>query len=241
MTSGESSGRIGRTAYDEAYPRAADALTLYVWRTPAFHLTEWTAAATIPVIAVTMVEVLLSALVFWLFWKGHYWPGLLLAATVSLLSTVAMMLSRMGHSHGRANQARIALNLIASLLWWWAWEHGLAAYGRPLEPVYATMVLWVVIGGSVAINVIEGLVLHRHNMQIHAWRPIDTQFRLASAARNANLVILAAALLLFRRPDSGLVLVAWWTLISLIVHAVRFAQLTELQARRQKIASWLDR
>ena len=239
MTSGESSGRIGRAAYDDAYPRVGDALALHVWRTPAFHLTQWATAARISVIALTLVEASAAALVFWLFWKGHYWPGLLLAAADSLLSTVVMMLSRMGHSHGRANQARIALNVVAPLLWWWAWEHGLAAYGRPLEPVYATMVLWVVVGGTIAINVIERLTLHRFGMEIHAWQPIDTRFRLISAARNPNLVILAAALL-FRRPDSGLVLVAWWTLISLIVHAVRFAQLTEQQARRQKVTSWLD-
>jgi hypothetical protein len=77
-------------------------------------------------------------------------------------------------------------------------------------------------------------------MEIHTWRPLDSRFRLVSAARNPNLVILAAALL-FGRPDSGLVLVAWWVLISLIVHAVRLAQLTERQARRHKISSWLDK
>jgi hypothetical protein len=76
-------------------------------------------------------------------------------------------------------------------------------------------------------------------MEIHAWRPIDSKFRLASAGPNPNLVILAASLL-FGRPDSGLVLVAWWTLISLIFHSVRLAQLTEQQARRHKIVSWLD-
>ena len=40
------------------------------------------------------------------------------------------------------------------------------------------------------------------------------------------MVILVAALL-FRRPDAGLELVALWTLISLIFHAVRLAQMTE--------------
>jgi uncharacterized membrane protein HdeD (DUF308 family) len=53
-------------------------------------------------------------------------------------------------------------------------------------------------------------------------------------------VILAVALL-FARPDSGLVLVAWWTLVSLIFHAVRFAQLTERRTQRHKIVSWLER
>ena len=52
--------------------------------------------------------------------------------------------------------------------WWWAWAHGLAAYGRPLEPVYATMVLWAIIGGYVAQRVIEGVFLRRFGgMHIH--------------------------------------------------------------------------
>jgi hypothetical protein len=76
-------------------------------------------------------------------------------------------------------------------------------------------------------------------MEIHAWRPLDSRFRLVRAGRNPNLAILAASLLL-RRPDSGLALVAWWTLISLIFHSVRLAQMTERQARRQAITSWLE-
>lgn len=238
MTSGGTSGEIGHHAYEEAFPRVADALTLYVWRAPALRLVQLAAAAGIPATAVVAVEAVLSALVFWLFWNAHYWPGLVTALAVTLLSVVALVISRRGHS---GNRARIALEIIVPLFWWWAWEHGLAAYGRPLEPVYATMVLWVVVGGSVAINVIEGLSLQRFGgMEIHAWRPLDTRFRLVGAQRNSNLVILGAALLL-RRPDSGLVLVAWWVLLSLIFHSVRFAQMTELQARRQKVESWLHR
>ena len=130
--------------------------------------------------------------------------------------------------------------MLVPLLWWWAWEHGLAAWGRPLEPVYATMVLWVVVGGGVIIAAIDALVAHRFNgMEIHAWRPLDSRFRLVGAARNTNLVILALGLLA-GRPDSGLVLVAWWTLISLIFHAVRFTQITERRARGLSITSWLD-
>jgi hypothetical protein len=151
------------------------------------------------------------------------------------------MLARLTHVAVWENRVRIAVEVLHPLLWWWAWERGLAAYGWPLEPVYATMVLWVVVGGTIAIRVIEALALHRFNgMEIHAWRPLDSRFRLISASRNTNLMILAAALL-FRRPDSGLVLVAWWTLVSLIFHAVRLAQLTERQAQRHKIVSWLER
>jgi hypothetical protein len=240
MTSAESSGTIGCAAYEKAFPRVSDALTLYVWRKPAFVVTRAAAAAGIPVAAVTLLEALLAGLVFLLFWNGRYWPGLLVTLAVMLVSVAGMMLSRLTHAPAWANRLRIAVEVAAPLSWWWAWGHGLAAYGRPLEPVYATMVLWVVVGGTVALRAIEALALHRFNgMEIHAWRPLDSRFRLVSAGRNPNLVILAAALLL-RRPDTGLVLVAWWTLISLIFHAVRLAQLTERQAQRRKIVSWFD-
>jgi hypothetical protein len=241
MTSAESSGPIGRAAYEEAFPRTGDALTLYLWRKPAFQLTRWAAAAGVPVLVLTLLEAVLALLVFWLFWHGHYWLGLLGAVAVMPVSVAAMMLARLCHAPASANRLRVAVEIVHPLFWWWAWGRGLAAYGRPLEPVYATMVLWVVVGGTVALRVIEALALHRFNgMEIHAWRPLDSRFRLVSAARNANLVILACGLL-FHRPDSGLVLVAWWTLISLIFHAVRLAQLTERQAQRHKIASWLER
>ena len=46
--------------------------------------------------------------------------------------------------------------------------------------------------------------------------------------------------LLVGRPDSGLVLVAWWTIVSLIFHAVRLAQASEQAARGKPILSWLS-
>jgi len=52
-------------------------------------------------------------------------------------------------------------------------------------------------------------------------------------------VILVGALLV-GRPDSGLVLVAWWTIVSLIFHAVRLAQASEQVLRGRPVTSWLE-
>ena len=76
-------------------------------------------------------------------------------------------------------------------------------------------------------------------MEIHVWQRIDSKFRLVTARRNPNMVILVAALL-FRRPDLGLELVAWWTLASLIFHAVRLAQANERARRGERLVSWLE-
>lgn len=240
MTNAGVTTEVGRSVYEEAFPRVGDALTLYAWRPLAFTPVRWAVGAGVSAAAAIVVEAILAALVFSCFWHGRYWLGLLLSVAVMLVGIVALMLLRLTHSPPATNRLRSAVELLYPLLWWWAWEHGLAAYGRPFEPIYATMVLWVVVGGTIAIHAVEALAVHRFNgMEIHAWRPIDSKFRLIGADRNTNVVILALALV-FGRPDSGFVLVAWSTLISLIFHSVRLAQLTEQQARRNKITSWLD-
>jgi hypothetical protein len=132
------------------------------------------------------------------------------------------------------------IDLVHPPFWYWAWEHGLAAYGRPVEPVAATMILLAIIIGYVAQRIIEGIFIKRfHGMHIHVWQPIDSQFRLITARRNPNMVILFAAMLI-ARPDLGLQWVAWWTIISLIFHAVRLAQATEQAMRGRPIRSWLE-
>jgi hypothetical protein len=102
------------------------------------------------------------------------------------------------------------------------------------------MVLWIIVGGYIAQRIIEGIFIKRFDgMHIHVWRPIDSKFRLITARRNPNMVILIGSLL-FGRPDLGLEFVAWWTLVSLIFHAVRLAQASEQAARGRRIVSWLE-
>ena len=232
---------VERAAYDAAYKGVTDALTLYLWRRPAFYLTRWAARAGLSPNFVTLVGAILCVLAFYLFLRGDYWPGVLSGLGFMVLDTVDGKLARCtGASSKWGNIFDHGIDLIHPPFWWWAWLHGLAVYGRPLAPVYATMVLWVVVGGYIAQRVIEGLSIQRFGgMEIHVWRPLDSKFRLITARRNPNMVILVGALL-FSRPDTGLVLVAWWTLISLIFHAVRLAQMTELQARGATISSWLE-
>jgi phosphatidylglycerophosphate synthase len=231
---------VVRAAYDASYKGVTDLLTLYLWRKPAFYLTRWAAQAGLTPNMVTLVGAVLCVLAFYLFWNGHYWLGVLSGFVFMVLDTVDGKLARCtGASSKWGNVFDHGIDLVHPPFWWWAWEHGLAAYGRPLEPVYATMVLWAIVGGYVAQRIIEGVFMRRFGgMHIHVWRRIDSRFRLVTARRNPNMVILVAALL-FARPDVGLKLVAWWTIVSLIFHAVRFAQASEAAARGEKITSWL--
>jgi phosphatidylglycerophosphate synthase len=232
---------VERAAYDAAYKGVTDALTLYLWRRPAFYLTRWAARAGIAPNFITLIGAVFCVLAFVLFWRGDYWLGALSGLIFMVLDTVDGKLARCtGTSSKWGNVFDHGIDLVHPPFWWWAWLHGLAVYGRPLEPFAATMVLWVIVGGYIAQRLIEGVSIKRFDgMEIHVWRPLDSKFRLITARRNPNMVVLVASLLV-GRPDLGLECVGWWTLISLIFHGVRLAQMTERQARGDRIVSWLE-
>ncbi len=232
---------VERAAYDASYKGVTDILTLYLWRGAAFHLTRWAAQAGLTPNLVTAVGAVFCVLAFYLFWIGSYWPGVAAAFLFMVLDTVDGKLARCtGSSSKWGNIFDHGIDLIHPPFWWWAWGHGLEPYGTPLEPVYATVLLGAIVGGYVAQRVIEGIFMRRFGrMHIHVWRPIDSRFRLITARRNPNMVILFAALLL-ARPDVGFELIALWTLVSLIFHAVRFAQANAAHERGEPIVSWLS-
>src|SRR3546814_3447627 len=95
------------------------------------------------------------------------------------------------------------------------------------------LVMAAVIAGYVLQRVIEGMFIKDFGMDIHVWQRFDSRFRLITARRNPNMVILFVALLA-GRPDIGLIALAWWTIISLAVHAVRLVQARSEERRGGK-------
>jgi phosphatidylglycerophosphate synthase len=230
---------VERAAYNAAYKGVTDALTLYLWRRPAFYLTRWAAQAGLSPNMVTAVGAIFCVLATYLFWIGQYWPGIAAAFAFMVLDTVDGKLARCtGTSSKWGNIFDHGIDLVHPPFWWWAWAEGLHDYGTPIEPVLSSMLLVAIICGYVAQRLIEGVFVRRFGMHIHVWRKLDSKFRLVTARRNPNMVILVVALL-FRRPDLGLELVALWTLVSLIFHAVRLAQANARRDRGRPVVSWL--
>jgi phosphatidylglycerophosphate synthase len=231
--------QVERAAYDASYKGVTDALTLYLWRKPAFYLTRLAAETGLSPNAVTAVGAVLMILAFWLFWIGDYWIGILSGFVFMVLDTVDGKLARCTGTSSKWGEAfDHGIDLIHPPFWWWAWAHGLAPYGRPLEPVYETMLLAVIVVGYIGQRIIEGLFIYYFKMHIHVWRPIDSWFRLITARRNPNMMLLVGALL-FGHPDVGFELVALWTLLSLIFHTVRLAQAKARIYQGRPVVSWL--
>ena len=228
-----------RAAYDASYKGVTDILTLYLWRRAAFYLTRWAAQAGLTPNMVTAVGAVLCVAAFFLFYNGWYWTGVLAGFGFMVLDTVDGKLARCtGQSSKWGNVFDHGVDLVHPPFWWWAWAEGLAAYGRPFERVYELLIIGAIVFGYIAQRIIEGIFMRRFGMHIHVWRRIDSRFRLITARRNPNMVILVFCLAL-ARPDLGIELVALWTLLSLIFHAVRLAQANARRDRARPVISWL--
>jgi len=229
--------RIERASYYGAYKGVTDVLTKYLWPEWAFVMTRWSAALGITPNGVTAAGTVLCVAATVLFWYGWFWTGLLAGLVFMVLDTVDGKLARCTiTSSALGNAWDHGIDLVHPPFWWWAWAVGCVAYGTPLSNATFWWVMAVMLAGYVLQRLIEGAFIARFGMHIHVWERFDSWFRLWTARRNPNMILLFASLLA-GRPDWGIVAVAGWTAISLVVHLVRLIQAA---AARRPIVSWLD-
>jgi phosphatidylglycerophosphate synthase len=230
---------LERASYLGAYKGVTDILTKYLWPEWALVLTRWAARTGITPNQVTSIGALFCVLATCLFWRGWYWPGLAAGLAFMVLDTVDGKLARCTITSSKWGEAfDHGIDLVHPPFWWWAWAAGLVPYGRPLPPHLFWWTLAIIVGGYVVQRLIEGAFIALFRIHIHVWRRFDSWFRLITARRNPNVVILTAFLIV-RRPDWGLIAVAAWTLASLLVHIVQLVEALAARSRGRAIVSWL--
>ncbi len=222
--------RIEERTFAASYKGSTDLVTKWLWPRPALAATRVLARWHTHPNTVTAASWLLAILAFWLFAEGAFGAGLLAAWLMTFLDTVdgklarvTLTSSRIGHvfDHG--------LDLAHPPFWWFAWGFGL---GWPYEP--ATL---LVVGGYFVGRALEGIFLLAFRMETHCWRPIDSLFRTITARRNPNLLLLSVGTL-GDRPELGFVMVALWTVASLLFHTVRLLQALVKRWRGARIEPW---
>ena len=228
---------VEKRLFKGSYKGVTDLVTKYVWPAPARVVTRWCALAKLTPNMVTFASFLMVLAAFWLFWTGSYGWGLVCAWIMTFLDTVDGKLARVTLTSSKwGNVFDHSIDLIHPPFWWWAWFVGVYAVGQSIP--HAGLSLAIVVGGYVAQRVEEGIFLALFKVEMHAWRPFDSFFRLITARRNPNLLFLTATTLV-GRPDVGFILVAAWTAICLVVHAAQILQ--ALVAPKGSVTSWLSR
>ena len=211
---------IERASYFGAYKGVTDLLTKYLWPEWALVLTRISARFGITPNQITAIGAAACVAATFAFAWGHYWLGMALGLVFMVLDTVDGKLARCTITSSKwGNIADHGMDLVHPPFWW---VQGVIQIGY-----------WVQ-------RLIEGVFMRQNGMMhIHVWRRFDSRFRLITARRNPNMVLLFVATL-FARPDLGLIAVAWWTVISCTVHAVRAVQAWRFRARGGTITSWLS-
>ncbi|XJJ58351.1 CDP-alcohol phosphatidyltransferase family protein [Novosphingobium sp. BL-8H] len=237
----ESVRPIERASYFGAYKGVTDLLTKYLWPEWALVLTRICAKLHITPNMVTTVGAVFCVIATVLFAYGHYWLGMALGLVFMVLDTVDGKLARCTiTSSAWGNVFDHGMDLVHPPFWWWFWATGLAYWGLGYDSTTFWLVQAAIQGGYLVQRLIEGVFMRQNGMMhIHVWRRFDSQFRLITARRNPNMVILFVSML-FARPDLGLIAVAWWTVISCLVHAVRLVQAWMVRAQGGRITSWLS-
>jgi phosphatidylglycerophosphate synthase len=221
------------------YKGATDIVTKRLWPVPAFHATRALALRRVSPNLVTALAAVLVFASFLLFLRGNYALGLASAWLMTFLDTVDGKLARTTLTSSKWGDIfDHGLDLVHPPFWYVAWGLGLSALGLHWSPTMLATVLAVIFTGYVLQRLMEGFSIKWLGLEIHIWRPIDTRFREITARRNPNLILLTLATI-FGRPDLGLLAVAAWIVICLLLHGIQLAQAIIAKSRRGSLTSWM--
>jgi phosphatidylglycerophosphate synthase len=221
------------------YKGATDFVTKRLWPVPAFYATRALARTPITPNLVTALAGLLVFVAFALFLHGYYAWGLAAAWFMTFLDTVDGKLARTTMTSSKwGDILDHGIDLIHPPFWYVAWALGLQALGVNWTSTLFWLVIGAILGGYVIQRLMEGVAIKWLGLEIHIWRPIDTRFREITARRNPNLIILTLSVI-FGRPDLGLIAVAVWIVICLLLHAVQLTQALIVRTRLGSLTSWM--
>jgi phosphatidylglycerophosphate synthase len=232
--------QIEERLFAGAYKSVTDLLTKWVWPSPALRATRLAVRLGLAPNHVTAIGVGLVVLAGALFALGLHGWGLLAAFLMTFLDTVDGKLARVTVTSSRFGHVLDhGTDLIHPPLWYLAWGWGLTSFDPGLPGLSLAGVEWLIVVGYVLGRGVEGAFhLWLGRFSIFSWRPLDSYFRLVTARRNPNLLLLTGATLI-GRPDLGLVAVAGWTVVSTVFLLARLAVAWRVKRAEGPLRSWL--
>jgi phosphatidylglycerophosphate synthase len=236
LLTAENVRRLHWETFAASYKGVTDLVTKFVWPHIAFPITRILANLRVTPNQVTAVGLVLSVLTAYLFFKGQFAAGLACAWLMALLDTVDGKLARVTLTSSKwGNIFDHGIDLIAPPIWWLAWWIGLSDH----TDLWIAWSVWAVLGGHLAGKLIEQAFISTFALKVHIWRPFDSVFRLFTARRNPNLLILTAGLAL-GVPEFGYLAVAGWIAICFDVHTIRYIQAFIQRKKGLQIRSWME-
>lgn len=226
--------------FSSAYKGVTDLVTKWFWPVPARWATRLCVAFGLRPNHVTMTSVMLVCAAGALFVNGLYGWGLLAAWIMTFLDTVDGKLARVTVTSTRFGHFfDHIMDLVHPPFWYLLWGRGLESFHPGVPLLTLDLAMWVIFIGYIAGRLVEGAFEYwLGQYSIFCWRPFDSYFRLVTARRNPNLILLTISLG-FSRPDLGLAAVAVWTALSTLLLLVRLGTAVYARIAYGPLRSWL--
>ena len=222
------------------YKGATDFVTKHIWPRPAFHVTRMLAATSATPNMVTTASAVCTMIAFGLFLNGHFMTGLAAAWLMTFLDTVDGKLARTTLTSSKSgNIFDHGIDLIHPPFWYAAWAYGVVVAGTGFSQQSPWLWLGIVIAGYILQRLMEGIAIKWLGLEIHIWRPIDTFFRQITARRNPNLALLTLFTVI-ARPAWGLMAVAVWTAVCVVLHGIQLGQAFSAKRATGTLESWMS-
>ncbi|MFZ1745771.1 MAG: CDP-alcohol phosphatidyltransferase family protein [Nitrospirales bacterium] len=223
-----------------SYKGVTDLVTKFLWPVPAKWATRLCTIWRISPNQVTSLSLLFVIAAGGLFVYGWLFWGLVLGWAMTFLDTVDGKLARVTVTSSKWGDIfDHGIDLIHPPLWYLAWGVGLTAFSPFLSWLTVDITFGIILIGYILGRMVEGIFEWGiGGFGIFCWKPVDSYFRLITARRNPNLILLTTSLL-FGRPDLGLEAVAIWTVGSTLILIARLLMAGWGKARMGSLTSWL--
>ncbi|MGB0909660.1 MAG: CDP-alcohol phosphatidyltransferase family protein [Nitrospirales bacterium] len=227
--------------YSGSYKGITDLITKWAWPIPAKWATRICAHSGIQPNHVTFLGLILTIIAGVCFSKQHYLIGLLAGWGMTFLDTVDGKLARVTVTSTKFGDIfDHGIDLIHPPLWYLAWGIGLTTFETSTSwPWSLNVTIWAIFIGYVVGRLIEGAFQQWvGRFGIYCWKPVDSYFRLITARRNPNLILLSGSYII-GRPDWGLIGVAFWTVASTLILFIRFVMALGIKKMYGEVSPWL--
>ncbi len=233
---------LERRLFDWSYKGITDLVTKWAWPRPARWAVGHCVRLNIRPNHVTLVSLVLVIFAGIFFATGHYGWGLLFGWLMTFLDTVDGKLARVTVTSSKfGHYFDHLIDLIHPPIWYILWGLGLTAaqlssLGFSLSTLYSLIMI-----GYVAGRLVEGSFkwFLGATFGIFCWQPIDSYFRLITARRNPNMILLTISIFV-GRPDLGLLAVTFWTVATSTFLIGRFVLAGYARISQKFLRSWLS-
>jgi len=235
----QSKNELEDKLYGNAYRGITDLVTKFVWPRPAKHIVHVCANADISPNMVTSTGLLLVIAAAYFFWQGQYGWGLMAGWVMTFLDTVDGKLARVTIKSSKFGHLfDHSIDLLHPPFWYIYWGMSLVDF-QPVMGIDQGQMYWLIIVAYIVGRLVEGLFPLLGSCSIFTWRPKDAWFRLVTARRNPNLILLTLSIFT-SRPDWGFLAVTFWTVLTSVILVLRLFYALLVRLKHGPLTSWLS-